>query len=96
MNRGLRSRDKTILALQEHIHHAYSLLTAKPLTDTSPPKSFTPVHSYLRGKGAYFYKEKTSRISKDNATLCTKIRKAICGWAQDHGMRRDGATHRQQ
>ena len=74
MDRSMRSRNQTIIALQEHVYHAHSLKKARPITDTSAPRSYTPYHKALRGKAAYFEKDKQMRISLENNRLCRKIK----------------------
>ena len=65
----MRSRDRTIMALQEHIYHACSLEKAKPRIDSSTPKCFG-VH---RGKSVYQEKSQRLQIGQENTRLSQNI-----------------------
>lgn len=71
----MRSRNQTIMALQEHIHHIITLKSIKSVIDTSAPRSFAPYHIYLRGKGSYLWKDKNRQISQENAIFSDKLYK---------------------
>ena len=73
MDKALRSRGRTMLALQEHMHHARSLSSAKSLTDTSQPRCGSALGKKRKGKTAYLKRERELRIFRENSMLYTKL-----------------------
>ena len=74
MDKAMRSRGRTMLALQEHMHHARSLSSAKSLTDTSQPRCGSALGKKRKGKTAYLKRERELRIFRENSMLYTKLK----------------------
>ena len=68
------SRNSTMLALQEHMHHARSLNTAKSLTDTTKPRCGSALRRKHKGKTAYLENEREQRVFRENSMLYTKLK----------------------
>ena len=73
INSLLSSKLNQRLATAEHVKHAFAVQSARARIDTSSPRTYTPTHTYLRGKALRYFEDRRLQIQRDNHLLLSRL-----------------------